>query len=309
MRRHDDIVWNVTGQSLRYRAPQGRPTSADFAVFADGTGDDGTAEFSGTATVDAVDTTVSSASGAQQADPRKVSLASTAGIVVGRKYLLTENSATEWGEVLSIHSGHVRMRDRLLGDYTAAATFQGCDLTAAVDATWVADRNNLSDLADPNPDYRVRWAITIGGAVVPAYSYFELVRAPRALAVDLLDVSARWPGLAEMLDVTDRGDQARTLIESASRIVRVDLAGIDLNDTAIMEDETLDEAIVRAARMVLAEAGIHPRAFSAGEYVAIATGSYERFVEQNFRVRLRAPIASGADSGAESRQAAPYWEK
>lgn len=309
MRRTDDITYDVTGQVLRYRVPQARPTSATFKVFSDGTGDDGTVEFDGTATVDSVNTTVNAASGAQEADPHKVSLASTASVAVGRKYLITQNSLQEWVEVASIHSGYVRTRDRLMNDFTSGATFQGTDLTAAVDGTWVADLNNLSDLEDPNPDYRVRWAITIAGQVHLAYSYFDLVRVPRLVHLELGDLTRRWPGLGEMLRQADRAEQARGIIADAWRVVRVDLKALGLNDTALMEDETLDEATAQAARMLLAEGGIHPRTFTAIEYLNMATTKYERFMEQHFRVQLRVPVASGNDSGSERRQAAPFWEK
>lgn len=298
-RRTEDIVWNVTGQTLRYRVPQGRPTSATFQVFAESMGDDGTAEFSGAAVVDSVNTTVSSSSGAAQADPRRLNVASVAGVVVGQKYLVTEGQRQEWIEPLEVGAAHLILRDRLMGDYTTAATVQGCDLTAAVDATWVADLANLSDLADPNPDYRVRWSIVISGVTHIAYSFFELVRAPRVLHVDLADLGARWPGLPEMLERADRLDQGRRILEAAWRIVRVELGGIRLNDTAVMEDERIDEAIILAARMVLAEGGIHPRAFTVGEYVKLTTEKLDRFLEQHFRIGAGVPRAGGQDSNVE----------
>lgn len=298
-RRTDDIVFDLTGQTLRYRVIQGRPTSATFEVFSEAMGDDGTAEFSGAAVVDSVNTTLSASSGPTQTDPRKVSLTSTASIVAGRKYLIGEGQLAEWVEVLSLHTGYIRVRDALLHDFTTAATFQGCDLTGAVDAAWVADLANLSDLSDPNPDYRVRWTIIVSGVTHVAYSFFELVRAPRVLHVDLLDLGARWPGLVEMLDGPDRADQARSILEAAWRIVRAELGGIRLNDTAVMEDERLDEAVILAARVVLAEGGKHPRAFSASEFVALTNGKLDRFLEQHFRIGDGVPRAGGQDSDVQ----------
>lgn len=298
-RRTEDIVWNVTGQTLRHRAPQGRPTSATFKVFAESMGDDGTPEFTGAATVDSVNTTVSSSSGASQSDPRRLNVASTAGVVVGRKLLVAEGQKQEWVEPLQVGTGYLLLRDRLLGDYTTAATVQSCDITAAVDAAWVADLSNLSDLSDPNPDYRVRWSIVIAGVTHIAYSFFELVRAPRVLHVDLVDLGARWPGLAEMLGRADQGDQGRSILEGAWRMVRVELAGINLNDTAVMEDERLDEAVIHAAFVVLAEAGIHPRAFAPVEYVRIKAERFDRFIEQHFKIGKGVPRAGGQDSDVE----------
>lgn len=309
-RRTERVIYGITGQALLYRVPQGRPSAATFKVFADAAGDDGTEEFSGTATIDSVDTTVDAASGASESDPRKVNLASTASIVAGRKYRLSEGQLVEWVEVLSVDaSGFVRTRAPLLNDYTTAAVFEGTYLSAAVDATWVADDANLSDLVDPNPDYRARWLITVDGADTLAYSYFDLVRAPYIHAVDLSDLSGRWAGVHEILQPGERMDQARGLIESACRVVRIELASIDLSDAAVLEDERLDEAVTLAALMLLAEGGRHPQTFSAAEYAQLTADRFNRFIEKHFKVSLKPPVASGSDSIASRRPAAPFWEK
>jgi hypothetical protein len=308
-RRTERVIYGVTGQSLLYRVPQGRPSAATFKVFADAAGDDGTEEFSGAATVDAVNTTVSSASGATEDDPRRINLASTASIVAGRKYRLSEGQLVEWAEVLSVGTGFVRVRDRLMNDYTTAAVFASTYLSASIDATWVADDANLSDLSDPNPDYRIRWLVTVGGADTLAYSYFDFVRAPYIHAIDLGDVGARFPGVAEILDAGDRLDQARSIIESAARVVRLELATLELSDAAILEDERLDEAVTLAALMVIAHGGTHPRQFTAMEYVQLKTDQFDRFIDKNFRASLKPPVAAGSDSAAERRAAAPFWEK
>jgi hypothetical protein len=173
----------------------------------------------------------------------------------------------------------------------------------------VADDVNLSDLSDPNPDYRIRWLVTVGGVDTVAYSYFDFVRAPYIHAIDLGDIGARWPGIAEILDAGDRIDQARSVIESAARVVRLELASLDLSDAAVLEDERLDEAVTMAALMVLAQGGTHPRQFAAMEYVQLTTDRFDRFIEKHFRISLKPPVASGSDSVAERRQAAPFWEK
>lgn len=308
-RRTEDVVFEVSGQVLLYRVPQGRPVSATFEVFDDAMGDDGVPEFIGAATVDAVNTTVAAASGPGQSDPRRLNLTSTAGIVVGRKYLLSESQLREWVEPVMVGSGFVRMRDRLQNDFTTAATLQSTYVLAAVDAAWVADSGNLSDLSDPNPDYRVRWSVDVSGSIQIAYSYFDLVRAPFLHSVDVNDLVARFPGLAEGLMTGDRLDQGRRIIDDAWRVVRGELAALRLNDTAILEDEALDEAVLRAALVQLAEAGIHPRSFTATEYVTLTRANYDRHVDQHFRVSLRPPVAEGSDSSAANRAAAPFWEK
>jgi hypothetical protein len=308
-RRTEDVVYGRTGQTLLLRVPQGRPSAATFEVFAESVGDDGTAEFSGTATVDTVNTTLSAAAGPAQADPRRVELASTTGIIAGRKYLLSEGQVAEWVEPIEVAGAYVRLRDRLLHNFTTSATFVSTYVSADVDDVWVADRANLSDLSGPNPDYRVRWVATVGGVEREVYSFFDLVRAPFEHAVSIGDVALRFPGVAEMLHASDRTDQARALIDSAWRMVRLELAASGLNDTAIMEHEALDEAVTYAARLVLAEGGTHPRSMDAAGFAEIARATYERFMEKHFLVLLRPRVAVGSDSAAVTKTAQPFWVK
>lgn len=307
-RRTEDVVFGRAGQVLLLRVPQGRPASATFSVFADSVGDDGEEEFSGAATVDAVNTTVSTASGAGQADPRRLDLASTAGIVAGRKYLLNEGQVSEWVEPLQVTATHVRLRHPLVHAYSVAAAFVSTYIEAAVDDGWAADRGNISDLSDPNPDYRVRWVSVIGGEEREAYSFFDLVRAPFQHAVDIADVALRFPGVADMLHASDRADQARALIDAAWRMVRLELAAAGLNDAAIMENEALDEAVTYAARRILAEGGTHPRTMDAAAFAELSVGAYERFMEKHFVVKPP-PTAKGSDSGARVRPSDAFWVK
>jgi hypothetical protein len=308
-RRTDDIVFGQVGQRLLHRVQQGRPSNAAFQVFAESVGDDASPEFVGEAALDSVDTTLSAIAGATLADPRRIPIASTAGIVRGRKYLISDDGQSEWVEPLVIAADHVRIRDRLAGSYTAAAAFVSTYLAADISDAWVADRTNLSDLADPNPDYRVRWLIAIDDQPLVAYSYFDLVRSTFEHAIDIADIARRMPGVVEMLTVADRLDQAHAIIDDAWRTVRLDLAGLDVNDAALREDESVDEAVTLAARLLLAEGGLHPRAFSAAEFLMMARERYERFFEKHFAARLRVPIASGSDSGGRERAGPRLWEK
>ena len=70
---HQDVIYNVTGQSFYLDCPEGRPTSITSVTVLDwNAGDDDTAESAttGSAGLDAVNTTFDAASGAGQTDPR-----------------------------------------------------------------------------------------------------------------------------------------------------------------------------------------------------------------------------------------------
>ena len=244
----------------------GRPTSATFSVFEDYANDDATAEFTGTGTVDSVNTTVDVTSGIGTTDAHKINLAATTSIVTGRKYLISDNSKQEWVEPIEIVSAdYIRVRHPLRNSYSTAATFVGTTITAAIDATWVADEANISDHLDPNPDYRVRWAVVYSSATYVSYSYFDLVRATVSHQVDIEDLNARAPGLHDRLPLEYQADQGRGLIDSAWRATQAKLASLRIDTDAVRDDQFLDELVILRALYMLAMGGWSPRGMSSGE--------------------------------------------
>src|SRR5689334_5792748 len=137
MRTIAALTLNVLGQQLALQVPNGRPSAATFDVFRNYTSDDATPEFTGAAVVDAPNTTVSASSGPTEIDPQKLSLASTTGIVTGRKYLVSENAVQEWVEPVEIRAGYIRTRHPLKNSFTTAATFVSTWITGAVDAAFI----------------------------------------------------------------------------------------------------------------------------------------------------------------------------
>lgn len=301
-RSTSDVIYGVTGQSLLYRVMQGRPTSATFEVFHDTSGDDSTAEFSGSATVDSVSTTVASASGPSQADPQKLNLTSTSNITIGRKYLLSESSKQEWVEPVEIVTGsYIRVRHPLRSDYTTSATFVGTYLSASVDATWVATESKLSDQIDQNPSYRVRWEVLVGGATTVAYSFFDLVRASVTHQIDLSDLNDRAPGLVDSCPTDYAIDQGRSLIDAAWRSVQARLAALKIDTDALRDDSITDELTILRALNMIARGGWKPAGFdSLAEYIATTQQDFDRFVEQHFQVFQPHRMAESASGGAET---------
>jgi hypothetical protein len=287
MRRTTDILHGVLSQTLTLLVKQGRPTSATFEVFRNYSDDDATAEFSGTATVDTVNTTVSAASGTSEVDPLKISLTSTTGIEAGRRYLLAENELEEWVDPLEVTATYVRVRHPLENDYTTSATFKSTNVSAAVDSTFVADLNKLSDTSDTAPDYRVVWTVVVGGATIIAYSFFDVVRAHVRHQVEISDVTDRAPGLHDNIPTEYRTEQGRPLLEAAWRALRADLVKIGVDVNTLREDEVLDELVILRSLRVLAEGGWRPGDVDWAAYLTVVTGNYDRFFEQHFAVQMR----------------------
>ncbi len=309
MRTTTNITLGLAGQTLAYRVPQGRPTSATWSVFYASYADTATAEFSGSAVLDTVTTSIVSASGPSQSDPQRVNIVST-GVVTSKKYLISEGQRQEWVTPVEVGSGYIRVRHPLLNDYTTAATFVGTTITAAVDATWVANVAKLSNPTDPNPGYRVVWSIVLSTGTVAAYSFFDLVRAPITHQVDIDDVDGFAPGLMDSLPVQFAREQGRPLIDAAWKAVEALLAGIDLDSDSLRADQDVDMLVVYRALVILAVGGWRPVTFdNQADYVRTVTDQFSRYWEQHFAVSLTAAIDANADGAGGIREPRTFWSK
>lgn len=303
MRSTTDIVYGVTGQTLALRVLEGRPSSATFKVFNDFDSDDATPEFSGTATVDSVSTTVSGASGPSQADPQKILLTSTTGITIGSKYLLSESAKQEWVLPVEVTATYIRVRHPLRSDYTTSATFVSTGLTAAVDSTWVADLTNINSLIDSNPGYRVRWVIVVSGVTYVYYTFFDLVRASVGYQVDLSDLNDRAPGLVDSCPTEYQIDQGRPLLDAAWRSVQARLSAMRIDTDALRNDAITDELVILRALNMLACAGWRPVNFdSLSEYIAVTQAQYDRFLEQHFLIAQPHKMDTGTTGASDTVQ-------
>lgn len=307
MRATSDIVYGVTGQTLRHRVRSGQPSAATFAVYADDAADDDDPEFSGTATVDTVSTTLLSAAGASQSDPTLIELTSTAGIVAGRQYLIAKGGKREWVCPAEVLSGSIYTNAPLQNDYAVSgSTFKGCDVTAAVDATWVADSGNLSDPQNPDPDYRVIWTITIDGATRLELTFFDLVRGGLGHGVTMHDVESRLWNVLEDIPVAHRGDQGQRIIDAAWEDVQSLLAGQRVNDAAVRDAALIDQLLMKQIRLTFAINGFAPRGMAPDLAITLAREDMQRFFERHF-VAGQVPMAT--TSNAAQKKSFRPWVK
>src|SRR5689334_9133267 len=92
---HVALISGLTGQEVPFYPTaaavlrDGAASAATYYVRGGTTSNDESAEFSGTATLDATSTTVDAASGYSQANRHKLNLTATTNIVVGRRYLVS----------------------------------------------------------------------------------------------------------------------------------------------------------------------------------------------------------------------------
>lgn len=295
MRTVLDIVFGVTGQSLYFDCPEGRPTSVtSCSVFRWDVSDDDTAESAiGVPAVETnPNTTIDAASGYGQTNPRVLNVAATTGAEVGRTLLVTAaDGYREWFEVAEIDSGNsLTAKHPLHNAYASADTVQSTRITAAIDATWIADEANLTgDDVGPNPGYRVRWVYVVAGVTYVADSYFSVVRYAARHGVQPQDIESLVPGWLDMLPTDHRSDQGRKLIDDAYREVKIDLHQVDLAASSIAESEITDE-LVRLKAVELGEWAKYLSGSGDSGRAEISSKRYQARLDALVRIVSRVPV-------------------
>jgi hypothetical protein len=298
-----DVLFGVTGQSLYFDAPEGRPSSVTSStVYENSTGDDGTAE---TATTGAAavetnpNTTFDADSGVNESDPRICHLLATTGIAVGRRYRAT-NATGEYDDVevaafAAGASGSVIARQPLQNAYTTGDTFVTTRITHAIDATWVADTTNLSGAFDPNPRYRWRLAYVVGGVTYVHDLYFDLLRYAGRHDVSPLDVDMRARGWLDRVSTDDRETQGRAVVDEAYRVVKFDLYALDMPDQMLRNREVLNELVILKALELVDATEVNAKRYSDRITQLVARG--------------RAAVSLDPSGAAAPADVRPFWRR
>lgn len=252
-----DLLFGVTGQSLYFDCPEGRPSSVTSStVWQNAVGDDGASETAttGSAAVETnPNTTFDAASGEGQANPVKCNLTATAGCAAGRTYLATNAfGQSDRIEVAAVAAAdYVLAREPLQNAYAAADTFVSTRITHALDSTWIASVAKLSDPYEPNPKYRWRLVYVVGGVTYAQDAYFDLLRYAGRYDVSPGDVDRRFPGWIDRLPTNYRDDQGRSLIDAAWLDIKFDLYNLSTADQSIRNREVVNELVtLRAGYLV-----------------------------------------------------------
>lgn len=309
-----EILYGVTGQSLVFDAPEGRPSSVTSVTVYEADADDSSTAESATTGSAAVETnpntTFDAASGAGQSDPTKCNVAATTGFVRGRSYLAANATGDrEWVPVVAIASAdYVLSRVPLQNAYTASDALQGTRMSISLDSTWVANSDNLSSEESTFARYRVVWVYTVDSVVRRQQTYFDLVRYSAQHHVTGPDVDARFPGWIESLPTDYRREQGQALIEQAFRAVRMDLLADGKAARWLRNADVLDELVAYRARMMASESVM---LIGGGtlDAVEVARSAYRQRYDQLVR-EPHIPLSvgsGGATMGAG--QAAPIFRR
>lgn len=313
--RHQEIVYNLTGQSFYYDPPEGRPSGTPTVqVFDAGSDDDAPAEAAttGACAIDAVSTTISASVGEGET---ALTLTSGTGVAKGRRYLLADTDGQrELVEVATVNGTAVTVRHPLVNAYASGATFQGIRITIGVDSTWMADPANLSDaLGVTAPStvtagaagYRLRWAYTVDSVATIGVSYADLVRYQAKNLVSPLDVDRTFPGWIDRLPPDYRDDQGAAIIDEAFHAVRMDALADAHVLRKLRDTQVLAELIRYRANLILVQSNVmhgstDPRALEAAA----------KLYDQRYETLIREPkIPADNDGGGASgpAQRLPAW--
>lgn len=307
------LFYNVTGQSLIWDAPEGRPASVtSVSVFEASTGDDGTAESAttGAAAIETdPDTTFDAVSGAGQTDPRIMYLTATTGIAVGRVYRVTNaDGESEEVEIVSVDDGvSATARHNLENAYTTADTFESTRISISIDATWVADSTNISDDLDPNSGYRIRWEYVVDGVTYVHADYFNLVRYRASHDVTPNDIDDRREDWINRLPHAHKEDRGQRLIDVAHKSLAIDLHRFGLPMEMLRNRDVVNELTILKTLMMTSQ----NKAAITGDSLAyeIDRDEFNAVLDGLVRTNANTDIATDASGAGGKGSAYSLWEK
>lgn len=246
---HTSLIFERTGQVVSFYPPdaeliaEGAPTSAaTYSVWRGTQSNNDTAMLTGTATLDAVATTVATtAAGYSQANRRTVTCASTASVVLGDRYLLANGATTVQREVvvpMGNASPILTLEEDLSFDYAiTTSTLKGLRHYFTIDATFIADSSNINVWgsyptvvlpnipAEPAPPFRVRWVYATGSTTRESWTAFDVVRHPAKANLSVVDLRSVCPDITAWESKDQRGQDWQPQLVRAEQDVALDLRG------------------------------------------------------------------------------------
>lgn len=309
---HQEILYNVTGQSLIWDAPEGRPASVtSVTVYLADADDDTTPEFTATGTVETnPNTTTVGTSGNTQPDPTQIVLTSATGVASGRQYTIQSaaNGDFETFMVERLATSTVTARHPLINDYAAGSTVTSSRITAPVNSTWVATKNKISCEGTPFPTYRVVWVYVVGSTSYRHESYIDLVRTVAQHTVTALDVDEIRAGWLDELPTDYRREQGRPLIERAFRYVKLDLLANGKLARWVRHLDVINDLVAHRTVMVAAEARVSNFGTGYNAQFQAARDAYDQRFGQLIR-EPKVPIQVSPGGAATEGDRLPLWRR
>lgn len=316
------LIYGLTGQVVEMYPPEevvvaeGAPTAAaTYKVWEADQSNDDTPILTGNATLDSVATTVNVASGPSQTDRRKISLASLTGIETRRQYLAA--NASKQRQVVTpfeVAAAHVTVENDLAFDFPiTTSTFKGLRQSFVIDATFIADADNINTGERLMPPYRVQWTwATPAGLSRHLWTYFDVVRQAGMRMVTARSALARFPDAILMEWREQRGSGFERQLQAAWRTFVFDLTVNQLDVNQLRDGPVVDHCVELAFLWELGRAGLAPFGRATEAYVAAAREDYKQAFAEAFKApdKPAAPIDTGTTGEVSGRNVArPFFTR
>ena len=271
---HVSLIYNRTGQVVSFYPPdaeliaEGAPTAAaSYSIWRGTQSNDETALVTGTATLDAVATTISSASGYSQANRRALTMTATTSQKVGERYLAANTNTDPQREVIvlaQVTSATAAVAEEDLSfDYANTATFKGTRHYFTIDATFIATESNINVwgaqtmpavLTDSGtgyygtvkaPPYRVRWVYSTPATTNrEAWTTFDVVRKPAKANLSVVDLRSVVPEIMYLEPIAQRGQDWQPQLVRAEADVALDLRASGFDSDQTVDPEFYDRLVL-----------------------------------------------------------------
>ena len=276
------LIYNLSGQTLSH-VPDVRRASATWVLEDLLVGIDSAARTldSGSVNVDAATEATTAEAGPQTADPREVTVASTAGFVVGTTYEIVSVEGAGDRELVVLAglatNASLRFEHPLIGTYPSGSTVQGITLTTAAIINAVVQNEQI--MQDDRP-MRIVWTYPDGSRAQEA---IRLVRDDRGdlLIAPVVDIVRTWfPDIDTRMTKHGR-DTLVPIVRLFLRQFRTDMLGRgELIEGFLTGDKGLF-ALAWRVLWHLAQSGNTPSTDTynngATEWKTYCKGEYERY--------------------------------
>lgn len=297
------LDFGLTGQVVEFYPPEaleGVPSAPTVKLYRADQSNDDTPEQTPAGTVDATTILTNAASGFfnHAVSRRRVFLASVAGLVVGRRYLLQNLvGQREVVTIVKIDATSIDVELDLGHDYPIGSSLIGIRITWTVDATWIADETNINDAREP---YRVLWQYTIGTSR-RQWQLLDVTRFPARSGLTVNDLADHIPDIVYQDEAPGMGSTFQRVISAGWRRLSRDLRGHGRDPNSVL-DGLRDDLHLLSTLLEWAESGHAPPGRDVESYRAERQRLYlteiERLV-QGGKLRTNTTDGSGVPVAAQ----------
>lgn len=262
------LIFGVTGQQVEWYPPMaelfrdGAPVAATYRVFRGQGTNDETPLMSGTASLDAVSASVNTVSGYGQDDRTTLSITSTTGIQVGRRYLL-QNAQGEREIVtpIAVDIFSVTLAEPLAFDYAHLDTLKGLRQSFAVTDAFINDISSINVFASwqavsgkwiyvsgetdaRSPPYRVEWAYTL---TTPrrTWTVFDVERKQTKANLSIHDLHELLPDIHFFEWLGQRGQNFTPQLHLAEKDVSLEVRASGYDPNQVLDPQIWDRLVLQ----------------------------------------------------------------